>query len=185
MTELNFLELFRDINEIKHKEREGWKKHGVETPRDTIASHSYGAAIIGWIVAEKHNLDSDKMVKMLLIHDLIMAHIPDVKPEDEGYESKKSMEMQKADELIQKMPEEIREEFKELFEEHQAEKTEFSQVANESDKIDTLLQSLLYSEQLEQNMSQEFINFYEEEFQTDTGKKIYQEIEKISSNLEE
>ena len=185
MTELNFLELFRDINEIKHKEREGWKKHGVEAPRDTIASHSYGAAIIGWIVAEKHGMDSDRMVKMLLVHDLIMAHIPDVKPEDKGYESKKSMEMEKADELIQRMPGEIREEFRELFEELQAEETEFSQVANESDKIDTILQSLLYSEQLEENISEEFINFYEEEFQTEIGKKIYQEIEKISSNLEE
>lgn len=185
MSELNFLELFRNINDIKHKEREGWKKHGVEGVRDTIASHSFGTAIIGWIVAEKHGRDSDRMVKMLLIHDLIMAHIPDVTPDDEEYDSKREMEMAKAEELISKMPEEIQDEFEDLFNEFQAEQTDFARIARESDKIETILQSIVYSEDLQEDIDQEFLEFYEEEFKTELGRQIYNELRQLSRNSED
>ena len=61
----------------------------VERPRDTIASHSFGAALIGWVMAEKEDLDSDKIVKMLIMHDLIMSYVEDYTPEDEEFNSKK------------------------------------------------------------------------------------------------
>lgn len=50
---MGLLKLFQDIHEIKHKEREGWKHIGVEPPRDTIASQSFGAAMVGWLLAER------------------------------------------------------------------------------------------------------------------------------------
>ena len=62
--------LFEPINKIKHLERKGWVLKGVTGIKDTIASHSLGAASLGWLLSEIEEVDSNKVIKMLLIHDL-------------------------------------------------------------------------------------------------------------------
>jgi len=101
----------------------------VERPRDTIASHSFGAALIGWVMAEKEDLDSDKIVKMLIMHDLIMSYVEDYTPEDEEFSSKKEKEV--FDQLIDDIPNEIEEEFKLMFHELQSQETEEAKIAKE------------------------------------------------------
>ena len=180
---LDFLELFRDIHEIKHKEREGWKKIGVKPPRDTIASHSFGTMIVGWLLAEKEGFDSEKIIKTLLIHDLIMAYLPDYTPEDEKFNSKKEIEKERTEKLLNDVPEEIRDEFEELLNELQGQNTDLARFAKECDKIETLLQALIYSEDLEENHLEEFLNSYKNYFETETGKHVFNELRKMSKNL--
>ena len=167
---------FQDIHEIKHKEREGWKDIGVERPRDTIASHSFGAALIGWTLAEKEGIDSEKLIKMLLIHDLIMAYLPDYKPGDEEFESKKEIEKQRTEKLLEDIPENIREEFEDLLKELQEKKTEEAKFAKECDKIETLLQAAIYSEELGEDHLEEFLESYKEYFESETGREIFEKL---------
>ena len=169
---MDIKDFFDDINKLKHKEREGWKKHDVERPRDTIASHSFGASLLGWSLAEKEGLNSDKIVKMLLMHDLIMAYIEDYTPEDDEFESKKEMEKEASEKLFSDIPDEIEEEFRELFEELQAQETEEARIANEGDKLDTVLQASKYSEESEESFLEGFTDFYRDEFKSKTGKEI-------------
>lgn len=173
-------QLFEVINEIKHLEREGWQKRDIEKPLDTVASHTLGATINGWILAEKEGLDSEKVVKMLLIHDLIMAHIPDYTPEDEEYASKKQFEEEKLEELYQKAPSEIRPEFKSLIEELRERETAEAQIAKEADKLDTLMQASKYNQETEENMLEEFLETYEDYFKTTSGKAQYDKIREKS-----
>lgn len=170
------VEFFRDLHRLKHAEREGWKNSGVERPRDTIASHSFGAAMVGWMLAEDTGIDSDRVVKMLLIHDLIMAHIPDYTPGDEEFDSKKQLERQKTGELIESIPVSIREEFRELLEEMRGQETGAARLAKEADKLDTLLQAKLYSEETGEDLLDEFKESYREFFQTDKGKEIFENL---------
>ncbi|MBY6294239.1 HD domain-containing protein [Nanohaloarchaea archaeon H01] len=114
MNESDLLDIFRDINEIKHKEREGWIDMGIEQPRDTIASHTFGATIIGWILSEKEEFDTEKVIKMLLLHDLIMAYIPGYTPEDEEFDSKKELEEERLKKLVEDVPDTVEQEFEEL-----------------------------------------------------------------------
>jgi putative hydrolase of HD superfamily len=44
---------------------------------DTIASHSYRVAIIGWFLAKKENADPYKVVMMCLLHDIAEARTGD------------------------------------------------------------------------------------------------------------
>lgn len=169
-------DFFEDIHKLKHREREGWKKHGVERPRDTIASHSFGSALIGWTMAEREGLDSDKLVKMLLMHDLIMAYVEDYVPEDEEFESKKEKELEASERLFDDVPEEIEDEFRKLFNELNEMETDEARLANESDKLDTLFQASKYSENRDENFMNEFINYYSEVFETVSGKQIFSEL---------
>lgn len=176
------MELFEVIDDIKHSERQGWKDIGIESPRDTIASHSLGASITGWILSEKEGLNSEKVVKMLLIHDLIMAYIPDYTPEDDEYDSKKEFERQKLEELYETVPEGISSEFRSLLEELRARNTEEAQIAKEADKLDTLMQAATYNEETDENSLQQFLETYESYFETETGREQYENIRDKSKN---
>ncbi|WP_414837580.1 HD domain-containing protein [Candidatus Nanosalina sp. VS9-1] len=172
-------EFFNDINELKHTEREGWKDV-VDRPRDTIASHSFGAALLGWALSEKEGLESDKIVKMLLMHDLIMAYVEDFTPEDEEFDSKKEMEREASERLFNDIPDEIEDEFRDLFHELQEQETEEARFAKECDKLDTLFQASKYSEETGEDHLREFLDFYRENFESDTGKKVFSSLEQKS-----
>ncbi len=176
MSKDEILDFFQTINDLKHTERKGWKKAGIERPRDTIASHSFGAAMIGWVLAEETGTDSERAVKMLLIHDLIMAHIPDYTPEEEEFDSKKDVERQKTEELIENIPDAMREELKQLLEELREQETETARLAKEADKLDTLLQAMVYSEETGEDLLEEFKDSYREFFRTEKGKRIFESL---------
>lgn len=181
---MEILEFFQIINQLKQKQRQGWKDIGIDDPRDTIASHSLGAALIGWKLAENRGIDSDRTVKMLLVHDLIMAFLPDLTPEDPEYSEKKQLEEEKKDELADHLPEEIRNEAIELFEEFREWSTEESKTAHEADKLDTLMQSFIYSKELGKNDLESFLQSYKDDFRTAEGKEILDQVEKLSRSLE-
>jgi len=169
-------EFFEDINKLKHTERQGWEKHEVERPRDTIASHSFGASLIGWVLAEREGLDSDKVVKMLLMHDLIMAYVEDYTPEDDEFDSKKEKELEASEKLFNDVPDIIEEEFRKLFDELQSMDSEEAKLANEGDKLDTVLQASKYSEESDNGFLEEFLEFYRDEINTDTASEILDSI---------
>ena len=168
---------FEDIDGLKHSERQGWKDLELDRPLDTIASHSFGASLIGWKLAEDEGLDSDRVMKMLLMHDLIMAYIEDVTPEDEDFESKKEREDEMFESLLENVPESIRDEFSDLFQEFRENNTKEAEIAHEADKIDTLLQAHKYSKEEEENYLKEFLDSYKEYFKSETGKNIYSNLE--------
>jgi putative hydrolase of HD superfamily len=172
-------EFFDDISNLKHSERQGWIDAGVEPPRDTIASHSFGAALIGWVLAEKEEVDAEKVIKQALLHDMVMAHIPDVTPEDEEYEKKEEMEKDALEDLVSNIPKEIRSEARELIEEevHGIE-TETGQVAKDADKLDTLLQAREYDKAVDEEMMENFIVHLDPDIRTDSGRDILEEVKR-------
>ncbi len=174
---MDLFTFFNVIEDLKHSERQGWKDKDVERPRDTIASHSLGASLLGWVLAEKEDLDSDKIVKMLVMHDLIMTYVEDYTPEDEEFDSKKEMEREAFDDLIEDIPEVIRDEFTSLFQELQNQETREAKIAKEADKLDTLLQARSYSQESDEEFFQEFIESYRDYFSSETGRSMLEELD--------
>lgn len=174
---MDLFTFFNVIEDLKHSERQGWKDKDVERPRDTIASHSLGASLLGWVLAEKEDLDSDKIVKMLVMHDLIMTYVEDYTPGDEEFDSKKEMEREAFDDLIEDIPEVIRDEFTSLFQELQNQETREAKIAKEADKLDTLLQARSYSQESDEEFFQEFIESYRDYFSSETGRSMLEELD--------
>lgn len=168
------LEFFEPIEKVKRKEREGWKKSNVKGVVETIGSHSFGAALIGWLLAEKEGLDREKIIKLLLVHDLVMAYMPDITPYDKAYAKKKGIENMTMEKLLKKVPEGLRIEFQSLIQEYQKEETPESRLAREADKLDTLLQAASYSrESGRKEILQDFLSHYKKFFKSGSGRKIF------------
>lgn len=165
------------INFLKFKKRQGWLDRRLEA--DSIASHIYGAANIGWLLAKKEKADQNRVVMMLLAHDLIMANIPDVTPRSGSYGQKKDLEREATPVMIANLPPEIKEEFAELMAEFEEQKTKEAVIAHEADKLETLMQGASYEQQTDRDdILDEFLETYRSVFKTVSGKQLYQEIKK-------
>ena len=63
---LDFLLL---VGRLKTLPRQGWVDRGVPNP-ESVAEHTYRAAMMGWVLAERAGLDSARLIKLILVHDL-------------------------------------------------------------------------------------------------------------------
>lgn len=171
--------LYSIVQGLKFTKRQGWL--GRKLDSDTIASHVYGSMVLGWIIANEENADKDRVIKMLMVHDFVMAKMEDISPtkgKHAGkYESKEKMEKQ-TNVLIKKIvPVKIAKEYSELFEEYNKKETSEAIIANEANKLETLLQGEEYEKQTGRtDILDEFLETYSGIFQTKTGSEIFRQI---------
>ncbi len=81
-------ELVKASGALKLVKRAGWlKKVGITSDRESVADHSFRMAIMGLEQGLKLGLDSSKIVRMCLIHDLAESVIGDRLPEEKHSQS--------------------------------------------------------------------------------------------------
>src|SRR6478609_7402054 len=85
-------DFFYLATELKKVPRKGWKsKIGIEHP-ESVADHTYGTALMAMVFSDVHNLDTEKILKMALLHDLAESVTGDFMPEEISKENKKTAE---------------------------------------------------------------------------------------------
>jgi putative hydrolase of HD superfamily len=71
-------EFVEDMLRLKRFPRTGWLRVGVRAP-ESIADHSFAAALLGWRIArEAGGVDSSRVALLLLVHDLAEARLGDI-----------------------------------------------------------------------------------------------------------
>lgn len=70
-------------NQLKHLYRQGWLRAGVGRELcESVADHSYGVALLAMLLADQlaPELDTERLLRMALLHDLGEAHVGDITP---------------------------------------------------------------------------------------------------------
>ena len=80
--------------DLKEIYRSGWIKAGVEEG-ETVADHSYGASVIAMALSDMEGLDTERVVKMSLLHDIAESIVGDITP-DQMPRNEKKKHTQKA-----------------------------------------------------------------------------------------
>lgn len=81
-------ELVKAAGALKLVKRTGWlKKVGITSDRESAADHSFRMAVMGLEQGLELGLDSSKIVRMCLIHDLAESAIGDRLPEEKYSQS--------------------------------------------------------------------------------------------------
>ena len=77
-------EFFFQIAELKKLPRSGWKiKVGLENS-ESVAEHSYMMSVMAMVLSDLKNLDSEKVIKMSILHDWAESKIGDFMPDQIG-----------------------------------------------------------------------------------------------------
>lgn len=179
----DLIEFLNIIDNLKDTTRHVWNSSGRQ---ESVADHSWRVAVMALLVASEFpELDMERVVKMCLIHDFGEAITGDV---PSFYKTKQHEENESAaiDELLTKLPQDLKEEFSELFEEMQSLCSEEAKLFKALDRMEAIIthnaspiESWLpieYTENFtygDENVKHsEYLTELKEELKEDTRKKI-------------
>ncbi|MDC0036197.1 HD domain-containing protein [Nitrosopumilus sp.] len=144
---MELLDFFKTGLNLKNISRQGWiDKLAIEHP-ESVADHSYSMALIAMVISDLENYDSQKILKMVLLHDLAESKIGDFTPEQITKDKKERMENNAFDEIIKKLPDTIKSDYCEIWKDYQNQTSPESQIVHQIDRLEMVLQAKMYQKQ--------------------------------------
>jgi len=138
------LDFFKTAANLKKIPRQGWvNKLSLDNP-ESVADHSYSMAIMSMVISdlEKHN--SEKILKMVLLHDLAESKIGDYTPEQLSKEKKSKLENDAFCEIVRNLPDLIKSQYLQIWQEYQQNISLESKIVHQIDRLEMALQAKIY-----------------------------------------
>ncbi len=181
------LDFARTVGRLKALPRQGWVDRNVSNP-ESVADHTYRAVMLAWTLGHAAGLDTDRLVKMMLVHDLAEARVGDATPyaalldSNGGSEAvwrwrellsaeqlaaakreKHARELAALDAIVGELPGALAAELRELALDYVDRGSAEGQFAAQIDKIEALLQAIEYLEAGQQSDVESFLTSVRDE----------------------
>jgi putative hydrolase of HD superfamily len=138
------LGFFKTAVNLKKIPRQGWiDKLSLNNP-ESVADHSYSMAIMSMVISDLEGYDSEKIMKMVLLHDLSESKIGDHTPEQISKEEKKNLENNAFEEIVDVLPSSIKSQYLKIWKEYQENSSFESNLVHQIDKLEMALQAKIY-----------------------------------------
>ena len=138
------LDFFKTTANLKKIPRQGWiDKLSLPNP-ESVADHTYSMAVMAMMISDLGNYDSEKIIKMVLLHDLAESKTGDLTPDQIDKEEKKKLENNAFDEIIENLPDFVKEEYSKIWQEYQDNTSAESKMVHQIDKLEMSLQAKIY-----------------------------------------
>lgn len=141
---VNVLAALSQIGSLKELARSGWLREGIPHP-ESVADHSFRAAVLALAIGPELHVNVDKLVKMLLVHDLGESdrQVGDITPfDDVSKEEKYRLEHAAMEHLCSNLPN--GEEMLALWQDFEAGQSLEAQIARQLDFFEMGLQASEY-----------------------------------------
>ena len=163
------VEFFQMVGELKRLPRQGWLDRGIATP-ESVADHTYRMALMAWVLGTQAQLDTGRLLRLVLVHDLPEALTGDTTPyralierglsaEDaaeqwhdllteqdlaSGRVEKTAAERVAIAELVSHLSPALAAELTDLWSDYAERRTPEAKFASQIDKLEALLQAIEY-----------------------------------------
>jgi putative hydrolase of HD superfamily len=183
------IEFLKIIGKLKKIERTGWITRVGLKPEEceSVAEHIFRCAVLGALISDIKGVNFEKLVKMVLLHDLqeaIMGDWDSSAKRKFGEIKFREKEKESIQKLVSILPEEIREEYSNIWNEFLEQKTQEAKIALQIDKLEMVLQALEY---MKEGYNKEALNRFfdpsEEVFTDEDFKKLYDLLNAERKNL--
>ncbi len=138
------LDFFKTAANLKNVPRRGWADKLDHKNPESVAEHVYMTTIIGMILADSECLDTEKILKMILIHDLAESVTGDITPDQMEAKSKIKLEDTVMKKILKFLPEKLSTEYELLWDEFQQNLTKDAKLVHQIDKLEMSLQARIY-----------------------------------------
>ena len=167
---------FFQIAELKKLPRSGWKiKAGLDNS-ESVAEHSYMMSVMSMVLSDMKSLNSEKVLKMAILHDWAESKIGHFMPDEIGYDKKSELENHAMSEILESLPQKIQDEYANIWNEFLVRNTPESRLVHELDKLEMALQAKIYEKDVEPEKVKSFIISAVEQIIDPDVKKILVDI---------
>ena len=172
---INGLNKFFLITEkLKSIKRKGWKIKSTAKDIESVADHSYAATTIAMIISDLKEMNTEKVMKMMLIHDLPEAIIGDLVPGENP--NKDTEENEAINDILRNLPNKIQKQYFEIWNEFKEKTSKESLLVHEIDKLELVFQLSLYKDEMSKEAFNEFLESSEKMINADINKKLLRKI---------
>ena len=149
-TSNSIIQLFFEYAQLKSLYRQGWldRSKGRTVPEEhceSVADHSFGVALLGYVIAEEYkpDLDSNKVMRLGLFHEIGEIYAGDLTPHDGvSLEDKSAREYSGVQRVFSHFPNP--EKYIAIWREFEDGKTPEAVFVKQIDRLEMALQSNLY-----------------------------------------
>ena len=139
------VDFFNAAADLKTVPRQGWKDRlGMRNP-ESVADHSYMTSLMAMVLSDSLGLDTSRIVKMSLLHDLAESKTGDLTPARIAKREKDGLENAAMAEILQSLPETVRVEYQGIWDDFQGGTSKEAIFVHEVDKLEMALQARIYS----------------------------------------
>ena len=150
-------EFFFQIAGLKKLPRSGWKiKVGLNNS-ESVAEHSYMMSVMAMVLSDLKSLNSEKVIKMSILHDWAESKIGDFMPDEIGYDKKSELENYAMAEILESLPQTIQSDYQNIWDEFLVRNTPESRLVHELDKLEMALQAKIYEKDVDPERVKPFI----------------------------
>jgi len=140
------IDFFHIICNLKNISRKGWiDKLSIDNP-ESVAEHSFSMATMAMIFSDLNQYNTEKILKMSLLHDLAESVIGDLTPGEISKIKKAELENKTMKNILENLPPNLAEYYSNIWNEYQDNQTEESILVHEFDRLDMVFQAKKYSE---------------------------------------
>ena len=169
-------EFFFQIAGLKKLPRSGWKiKLGLDDS-ESVAEHSYMMSVMSMVLADMKSLNSEKVIKMSILHDWAESKIGDFMPDEIGYDKKSELENYAMTEILGLLPQKIQSDYQDMWNEFLVRDTPEARLVHELDKLEMALQAKIYEKDVDPEKVKPFIISAVEQIIDPDVKKILVDI---------
>jgi putative hydrolase of HD superfamily len=168
------------VGELKSIKRSGWVRNKIPNS-ESVADHSFRTAFMAMILGDALEVDSCKLIKMALIHDLAESITGDITPHDGiSREEKQRKEEIGIKQLLKDVPNE--QELMDLWIEYEEQKSQESIILKNIDKLEMVIQALEYQKTFPDRDLSEFILGAERELNIPEILDLFKEVRSEDKN---
>ncbi|MFB5599640.1 MAG: HD domain-containing protein [Nitrososphaeraceae archaeon] len=132
---------------LKKIKRTGWLVKGKILDGESIADHSYSLSALCMIFSDIMGLDTHKVLKMCIIHDLAESIIGDIMPGEVPDKEKKFKENEAMKSILFSLPSSIKISYMKIWKEFLSNGSKEARLVHNLDKLEMMLQAKEYSVQ--------------------------------------
>ncbi len=138
---------FKAAIQLKSVNRAGWiEKAGVTTP-ESVADHTFSMCTAAMVLADMAGLDTEKTLKMAILHDMAESLTGDYMPEELRGPDKLAIEHRAMKAILSGLAPAIRSQYEKIWQEYVANRTPVARLVHAIDKFEMAMQAAQYARQ--------------------------------------
>ena len=136
---------FQSVLKLKTVKRAGWVSKVKVENAESVADHTFSMCAVAMLLSDMLGLDTERAVKMAILHDLAESVVGDYMPGDVTTRQKLAQEKKAMKAILAGLPRKARSEYEKIWLEYLEKKTEVAKFVHRVDKLEMALQAGQYA----------------------------------------
>jgi putative hydrolase of HD superfamily len=138
---------FQSVLQLKSVRRAGWVSKVRIKDAESVADHTFSTCAMVMVFSDMMGLDTQKAMKMAVLHDLAESVVGDYMPGDIASTQKIAQERRAMKSILSSLPRKARSEYEKIWAEFLQNKTKVAKLVHRVDKLEMALQASEYAKQ--------------------------------------